>query len=401
MIVSVGELPCDKIFSLVHGNNLVYNTCWEDPRLDKAALDIGPEDDLLVITSGGCNALSYALASPRSVHAVDANPRQNALLELKIAGIRTLDYAAFFQMFGRGHLPEIGAVYRDKLRGELTDMARNYWDSRIERCFARRESFYFRGTSGYVARRINALLGENESFRQTLDKLFDAVDLREQRQLWYAQVREELWSRVLRLILDRDATLSMLGIPRAGRRQLEERYPGGVVRFVQDALDAVFGELPIRDNYFWRVYATGNYTQSCCPEYLEEENFYALKAGLVDRIFPHTATIERFLRHYAGTISRFALLDHMDWLCDKFYGALSSEWSAIVEKAARTTRIIWRSGGLSTDYVNTLPIVHAGKRRNLGDLLTYHPEEAARLHRRDRVHTYGSFSIADLVPLPR
>ena len=59
------------MFTRVHMNNLVYNTCWEDPRIDKQALNLGPEEDVLVITSAGCNALSYALESPRSVHAVD------------------------------------------------------------------------------------------------------------------------------------------------------------------------------------------------------------------------------------------------------------------------------------------------------------------------------------------
>ena len=50
-----------RVFKYVHGNNLVYNTCWEDPRLDRVALQIGPSDNILVITSAGCNALDYAL----------------------------------------------------------------------------------------------------------------------------------------------------------------------------------------------------------------------------------------------------------------------------------------------------------------------------------------------------
>ena len=65
-------------------------------------MDIGPDDRILVITSAGCNALDYLLDSPMSVHAIDANPRQNALLELKAAGIRTLDYEDFFKIFGDG-----------------------------------------------------------------------------------------------------------------------------------------------------------------------------------------------------------------------------------------------------------------------------------------------------------
>ena len=68
-----------RIFTTVHGNNLVYNTCWEDPRLDRQALEFGPDDNVLVITSAGCNALDYALAGPNHVNAVDMNPRQNRI----------------------------------------------------------------------------------------------------------------------------------------------------------------------------------------------------------------------------------------------------------------------------------------------------------------------------------
>ena len=82
----------ERVFQLVHGHNLVYNTCWEDPRLDREALQLGPTDNVLVITSAGCNALDYVLTEPKHVYAVDMNPRQNALLELKLAGIRQLEF---------------------------------------------------------------------------------------------------------------------------------------------------------------------------------------------------------------------------------------------------------------------------------------------------------------------
>ncbi|MCA9161300.1 MAG: DUF3419 family protein, partial [Planctomycetales bacterium] len=67
-----------RVFKFVHGNNLVYNTCWEDPRLDRQALELTSSDRVLVITSAGCNALDYALTGPAHVYAVDMNPRQNA-----------------------------------------------------------------------------------------------------------------------------------------------------------------------------------------------------------------------------------------------------------------------------------------------------------------------------------
>jgi hypothetical protein len=53
-------------FNFVHRRNLVYNACWEDPRIDRQALAIGPRDTLAVITSAGCNVLRLRLAqAPR------------------------------------------------------------------------------------------------------------------------------------------------------------------------------------------------------------------------------------------------------------------------------------------------------------------------------------------------
>ena len=70
---SLAERISMKVFNFVHGNNLVYNTCWEDPRLDKKALNLTPEDNVFVITSAGCNALSYAIDGVKHVYCADMN----------------------------------------------------------------------------------------------------------------------------------------------------------------------------------------------------------------------------------------------------------------------------------------------------------------------------------------
>ena len=75
---------------------------------------------------------------------------------------------------------------------------------------------------------------------------------------------------------------------------------------------------------------------------------------------------------------------------------LESEWQSIVNRSAPKTRMIWRSGGFNTDFVEQVRVTVDGRIRRTKELLQFHPEWAARLHERDRVHTYGSFSIADL-----
>jgi S-adenosylmethionine-diacylglycerol 3-amino-3-carboxypropyl transferase len=141
---------------------------------------------------------------------------------------------------------------------------------------------------------------------------------------------------------------------------------------------------------------TGEYAPDCCPNYLTPEGFARLKGGLADRVRVNTGSVQQFLEGFQGRISRFVLLDHMDWLSTHRIDMLASEWQAIVDRAAPGARAIWRSGGLVVDYVDPLKVRVHGKERRVGDLLEYDRETAARLHQRDRVHTYGSFHIARL-----
>jgi len=106
--------------------------------------------------------------------------------------------------------------------------------------------------------------------------------------------------------------------------------------------------------------------------------------------------VQGFLEGHRGTISRFVLLDHMDWLSDHLFPLLEGEWQAIIDRAAPGTRLIWRSGGFNTDFVDQVQVRVNGRLRRTSELLEYHRDLAARLHERDRVHTYGSFAIADL-----
>ena len=394
--MKVGDWISGRVFQLVHGHNLVYNTCWEDPRLDRQAMELSSKDDVLVITSAGCNTLDYVLDEPNHVYAVDMNPRQNALLELKKAAIRNLDYGTFFQLFGQGHFAPIRSVYANSLRRELSPWSQQYWDRWIRFFENPNRPFYFRGTSGIFARLINMYIDRVVHLRPVIDDLLASETVEQQREIYDHQVRQQLWTRPLRFAMRRDATLSLLGVPRAQRFQVERNYEGGIVQFIQDCLDAVFSYLPIADNYFWRVYITGRYTPDCCPEYLKEENFHRLKNGLLDRISVHTNSVQGFLEENDVSISRYVLLDHMDWLSTYRYAWLESEWQAILDRAAPETRILWRSGGLQTDYVNRVAVIREGQKAQLGELLNYNTDLAAELHPRDRVHTYGSFYIADL-----
>ncbi|GAB2967547.1 hypothetical protein GCM10027048_42850 [Hymenobacter coalescens] len=64
-------------------DRLRYSLVWESSHTLAAALDIQPTDEALIICSAGCNALNALLLGARRVTAIDLNPVQLHLLELK------------------------------------------------------------------------------------------------------------------------------------------------------------------------------------------------------------------------------------------------------------------------------------------------------------------------------
>jgi S-adenosylmethionine-diacylglycerol 3-amino-3-carboxypropyl transferase len=383
-----------NLFNALYARSLVYNTCWEDPAVDRRALQLGPDDSVMVISSAGCNALDYALDAPARIHAVDANPRQNALLELKIAAIRRLEFEDFFAIFGEGYHPRFRDLYRASLRPELSEFARAWWDKHYEWFTSPLGSFYYHGLSGLVARGFRAYFKLRPKLADDVQALFAAASLAAQRRIYDERIAPALWTPSMKWVLGRQLTLSLLGVPHPQRRLVQAQHVDGVAGFIRTAIEYVFRQLPVADNYFWRVYVAGRYTRDCCPEYLKLDNFQALKGGLVERIRTHTCTVTEFLHDTKRPVSRFVLLDHMDWMSSYHPAALVEEWNAILARARGGARILLRSAHADPAFLNWVRVGHA--RQRLDDVLHIDRALAARLHLDDRVHTYAGFMIADV-----
>ena len=389
-----------KAFNALYNRSLLYNACWEDPAIDRIALKLGAQDRVLVITSAGCNALDYCLAGPARVDAVDANPMQTALLELKIAGILSLDYDDFFQIFGLGQHRAFPDLYRTHLRQHLTPVSRRIWDRR-QRWFngqGWRSSLYYQGLSGLVARVFRSYIDHSPALRRGVEGLLSAQCMEEQRK-FYDAVEPLLFNRVVRWVLERQITMSLLGVPYAQRQEVQASHADGVAGFVRDCLDTVCRQLPFATNYHWSVYLRGTYTRTCCPEYLKEANFDLLRSR-INTVHAHTTTVTDFLERHDQEVTRFVLLDHMDWMGHYYPDALAEEWQAIFARSAKDSRILFRSGARRPAFIDSLPIPAQGGPVYLKDRLQFHDRWASELHRQDRVHTYTSFHIADIGNVP-
>ena len=247
-----------------------------------------------------------------------------------------------------------------------------------------------------VARGFRAYLRMRPKLRDGIEAMFEARSLDEQRAIYDSRIEPLMWSKGMNWTLSRQLTMSMLGVPHPQRREVERQHPLGVAGFIREAIEYVARNLPFWTNYFWALYLRGSYTCACCPEYLKRENFLALKAGLVDRVRTHTTTVTEFLHGTQERISRFVLLDHMDWMSSYYPQALVEEWNAILARASASARVIFRSAHAWPAYLEQVRVGNGERRRRLMEVLEFHPELAQALTREDRVHTYAGFHIADV-----
>lgn len=340
----------DKIFSKVHSNYLIYNTCWEDSRVDRRLLKLNNESEIVMITSAGCNALNYSLDNPKSINCIDVNSKQNALLELKKASIKNGDFNMHFSMFGDGKHKQVNKHYKTNLKQYLPDYAKDFWDKKINKFKGNgvKNSFYFFGTSGSFAWLFKKYFDLKPGARDLVKRLLNCKNLEEQKEV-YNNLEPKFLNKMILWLMNRHLTMTLLGVPRAQQNLIIEKYPNAMAGFIKSNLRRVFTEIPIHDNYFWRLYLTGKYTKSCSPEYLKEENFETLQKN-VDSLKTYTTTISEFLKSNPNQYSHYVLLDHQDWLAHYKPEALIEEWELILKNSFPGTKILMRSAIENIDF---------------------------------------------------
>ncbi|MEM1319478.1 MAG: BtaA family protein [Bacteroidota bacterium] len=368
------------LFRRIQGNNLVYNTCWEDPRCDRELLQLDKDSEIVMITSAGCNALAYLLDEPAKINCIDMNARQNALLELKRVFYKVDAYNFLFECFGKGRLKGMKSFYRRYLRYLLPEYAQEYWDRHIYYFSGKgmRKSFYFHGTSGFLAWSMGRYFKMKKQLRSSIEQCFAATSLEQQASI-YQQIDQQIWSKQLGWVINRHLILSLAGVPKSQQQLYVTKYENGTMDFLKYCMKQVFTTLPARENYFWQLYFNGNYTEDCCPDYLKEENFETIQNN-IDKINTNTSTISEFLRTNPGQYSHYVLLDHQDWLAENNVEALEEEWRLILQNSRKGTKILLRSAAKEVDFFPDF----------VKERVTFQKELCERIHRQDRVGTYAS-----------
>jgi S-adenosylmethionine-diacylglycerol 3-amino-3-carboxypropyl transferase len=113
-------------FENVDLNLIRYSLVWEAAETLYTGLNICEDDNLLMITSAGCNVLNVLLKNPKSITAIDLNPEQNRLLLFKMHVIEHHDYDTFSSIMGFSGSEKVEEAWK-KIDQTLDPGLREHW----------------------------------------------------------------------------------------------------------------------------------------------------------------------------------------------------------------------------------------------------------------------------------
>ena len=287
-----------------------------------------------MITSAGDNAFDYLLDSPNSIDCVDINPYQTALFDLKYALFKNGLHSNLQDLFLTGSSENYLSIFKD-IEPYLRNDSINYWNTRKE-WFSPNKGFYTQGLTGKFAKILNFLI-DTKGLKSSINALMYEKDFNTRKEIFENKIEPVLWKGFSKHFWKSDLILGLAGIPKtqsSGMVDLNE--------YMRKTLYNLFVNQGAHDNYFWRIYLEGRYSENSCPNYLKEEHFEKISSQIY-KLTHSTGSITEFLNSTNKKYSHFVLLDHQDWLIGNGTDQLEKEWIAILKSAKPTAKILFRS----------------------------------------------------------
>ena len=315
-------------------DRLFFAQVREDPLLELAALRPGADDHVMVVSSGGCTALSLLAAGAGRVTAVDLNATQNHLVELKAQAVASLGGRAATAFLGGA--PDPRRLERwPGVRDRLGAAARRYWSERRRQV---RDGVLRCGTS---ERFIAVVIGAMRRLVHPparVRRLLACRSLEEQRALYEREWDSRRWRLLFRLLLNRwtfDRAYHPAFFAHVSRPSF--------AAYFHEAVGRGLTELPVRTNYFLHQMLGGHYPagdDAALPPYLTAAGAAAV-GGRLGGLTLVDGGVGTWLRGQpARSVHGFALSNVCEWMSATEVDALFAE---IARTAAPGARVAFRN----------------------------------------------------------
>jgi S-adenosylmethionine-diacylglycerol 3-amino-3-carboxypropyl transferase len=288
---------------------IVFSACNEDSRCEIEAFGSIEGKRLLCVTAGGGRVLNLIAGKPAEILAVDLNPAQNALLELKIAGMRELDHAGYLAFLGVRPSAQRLATY-ERLRPRLSPGAQAFFDARAPLVMG---GVLMQGKLEQFLSRLAKLM----RFAHPLgvSRLFAFDDLADQRRFL------ERWDMLLWRAIAKNVARRWVMQVFSGDPGFYRYVPTDIAlhRAIYDRIYGYFWNHLARENPLMQIVFFGRYVyEPALPIYLNAATYERTKAALEHvHIETITATVHDALDYGAPqAFDAFSISDISSYLDD-------------------------------------------------------------------------------------
>lgn len=320
-----------------------YAQCWEDTDLVLKGMAIKPGDTCLSIASAGDNTLAILSKDPDKVVALDLNKAQLALLELKAAAFKMLNYHEMLGLLGYEEGHDRIALFA-QVSSVLTQPSYRYWTKNIdliEKGLASCGKFesYFEIFRSKVLPLIHS--------KETIDELLLPKWQGEREQFYNKRWNTWRWQLLFRVFF------SKFVMGKLGRDASFFKYANGnlPVRLLRTTRQALVEQDPSTNPYLHWI-LRGEF-QAALPYYLRKENFAAIKRN-IDKLEIREASLEQYLSSKdAPKFDSFNLSDVFEYMSAENFeqlllciknsstpGARLVYWNMMVDRCSSNTSVV-------------------------------------------------------------
>jgi S-adenosylmethionine-diacylglycerol 3-amino-3-carboxypropyl transferase len=279
-----------------------YANCWEDADVLIEGLKVQPGDRVLSIGSAGDNSFSLLVNDPELLVAVDINPIQLNLIELKKAAIIALDHESFLQFLGFRITSNRRELFQ-KVKEHLSVEMQQFWDTRMDDLEA---GIIYQGKFERYFKLFHTKILPLIHTKKRINRLFAEKDTNQQKLFYREKWNNRRWRMLFKVFFSK---FLMGRIGRDPEFLKEVKVP--VSTFILSQVEKHLSSVNCQHNYFLQFILKGQF-ESHLPHYARQANFKLIKTR-IDQLTVFNGLAEDAFKQYSD-FNKFNLSNIFEYM---------------------------------------------------------------------------------------
>lgn len=306
---------------------LSYSIGNEDWRTEQKALQITPQDTVICVTASGDRPLNLLSTECQQIVTIDANPYQNALLDLKKAALKALNYQDYLAFLGITATTDRLSLFKS-VQNHLSKDSLTFWTKYKSKI---KKGIIYEGATDKWMQRIAFFI---RFFRgnKKVDQLFSFDQLEKQKEFIKNQWQGKRWKKAFHFCLHPYLTRFFIKDPGL------YAYPDHSIH-VGDHLYQVVNDALMRfspkESIVLSLMLQGKIYEEAFPPYLTQEGTTKIKERL-DRVTSKTMNVIDHLESVPeGTYDCFSFSDIASYMSREDFTRLTKAMYKAARPGAR------------------------------------------------------------------